>query len=54
MSEISALPFVLVDTGDILSHIVPLFCLQVFCNVQHEQTKESQYFVLPSLFSVTS
>lgn len=44
MSEISVLPQALVpvDKGDILSHTVPLFCLQVLCTIQHEQTKESQ------------
>lgn len=56
MSEMSALPkvFVLVDRGYILSHIAPLFCLHVSCIIQHEQNKESQYFVLPSFFSVRS
>lgn len=44
MPEIEVLPqvLVLVDKGDILSHIIPLFCLHVFCTIQHEQNEESQ------------
>lgn len=47
MSEMSALPqvFVLVDREDILSHILPRFCLQVSCIIQHKQTKESEFFL---------
>lgn len=54
--EMSALPqvSVLVDKTDILLHILPLFCSQLSCIVQHKHTKESQYIVLPSFLSVRS